>query len=104
MKCDRVDRCACDLYERTTDWVIYWCGNRTECPPSSDQSDHQSKETVKIMSTIPVTTLHVALYGVDADDGRLTDLIDRIDRWADDNLGEEPAHSRDTHYVSVRHE
>lgn len=56
------------------------------------------------VATQPVTTLHVALYGIDGNDGRLVDLIDRIDRWADDNLGEEPTHSRDTHYGPVRSE
>lgn len=51
----------------------------------------------------PVTTLHVALYGIHKDDGRLGELVDLIDRWADDSLGiEEPAHSRDTYFVPSR--
>jgi hypothetical protein len=27
MTCDPVDRCECSFYERTTDWVVYWCEN-----------------------------------------------------------------------------
>lgn len=54
------------------------------------------------MSEQPVTTLHIAFYGIDRDDGRFTDLIDRIDRWSEDNLGiEDPPHSFDTHRVPV---
>jgi hypothetical protein len=57
------------------------------------------------MTDQPVTTLHVAFYGIDAGDGRLSDLIDRIDRWSEDNLGiEEPPHSFDTHRVPVSRE
>lgn len=57
------------------------------------------------MSTQPVTTLHVVLYGIDGDDGRLPELIDVIDRWSEDNLGiEEPPHSWATHRVPVNQE
>lgn len=57
---------------------------------------------VEAMSDQPVTTLNLAFYGIDEDDGRLTELIDMIDRWADDNLGiEEVPHSWATHRVPI---
>jgi hypothetical protein len=53
----------------------------------------------------PVTTVHIALYGIDADHGRLSDLVDVINHWANDNLGiDRPPLSWDTYHVPDRRE
>lgn len=61
------------------------------------------KITTTVMATQPVTTLQVAFYGIDGNDGRLNELTDMIDRWSEDNLGIfEPPHTWATHHVPVR--